>query len=67
MDKSTQLAFQTGKSVVVERCQVCDFQNLEPILFLGYLPPVNRMRHIGDRPHEQSSYRHNYYIVLAVI
>jgi hypothetical protein len=29
---------------------------LEPALFLGYLPPVNQMRRIGDQPAEQPAY-----------
>lgn len=56
MENDVKLAFQTGSSVVVKKCQVCDFQNLESILFLGYLPPVNAMHPIGERPHEQPSY-----------
>src|SRR3989338_1401636 len=43
-------------SKVVEKCQVCDNQKLVPILFLGYLPPVNQMHKIGEKPHEQPSY-----------
>ncbi len=43
-------------SCVVEKCQICDNAKLEPILFLGYLPPVNQMRPIGQKPHEQPSY-----------
>jgi len=43
-------------SMVVEKCQICNNQELEPILFLGYLPPVNTMRPIGQKPHEESSY-----------
>lgn len=54
--KSTASAAGTGGSVVVERCQVCDHPDLESILFLGYLPPVNRMNPIGEKPHEQPSY-----------
>jgi len=46
----------TGSSVVVERCQVCDYPDLESIIFLGYLPPVNRMNAIGEKPHEQPGY-----------
>ncbi len=46
----------TGGSVVVDRCQVCGSAELESVLFLGYLPPVNQMRTIGARPHEQPSY-----------
>lgn len=53
MKKST---FQTESSVVVEKCQVCDNTKLEPILFLGYLPPVNKMCPVGEKPHEQPSY-----------
>ena len=51
-----RLAFGSGSSVVVKRCQICNFQKLSPILFLGYLPPVNTMPKIGMRPAEQPSY-----------
>ncbi len=50
------LAAGTGSSIVVKRCQICDSSDLEPILFLGYLPPVNQMRVIGERPAEQAAY-----------
>src|SRR3989338_357789 len=43
-------------SKVVEKCQICGNENLEPILFLGYLPPVNQMHNVGERLHEQPSY-----------
>ncbi len=56
MKKEYRHAFQTGSSVVVEQCQVCDYADLEPVLFLGYLPPVNQMHPIGARPCEQPSY-----------
>jgi SAM-dependent methyltransferase len=46
----------TGSSVVVDRCQVCDNPDLLSALFIGYLPPVNQMRPIGQRPHEQPAY-----------
>ena len=49
-------AYGTGSSVVIESCQICDNPNLEPILFIGYLPPVNQMWPIGSKPHEQPSY-----------
>ena len=49
-------AYQTGSSIVVESCQICNNAELEPILFLGYLPPVNKMHPVGERPHEQPSY-----------
>ncbi|MFQ5923752.1 MAG: class I SAM-dependent methyltransferase [Anaerolineales bacterium] len=50
------LATGTGSSIVVDRCQVCGHRDLETIVFLGYLPPVNTMHPLGQRPHEQSSY-----------
>jgi hypothetical protein len=49
-------AANTGGSVVVDRCQVCDSRDLEPIIFVGYLPPVNEMPAIGTRPAEQPAY-----------
>lgn len=51
-----KLAAGTGSSVVVEHCQVCADPALVPILFLGYLPPVNQMRTIGEAAHEQPAY-----------
>ena len=56
MTNETKRAAGTGGSVVVERCQVCDSPDLESVLFLGYLPPVNQMRPVGQRPHEQPAY-----------
>ncbi len=46
----------TGTSTVVERCQVCDCEELRSLLFVGYLPPVNTMPTIGARPKEEASY-----------
>ncbi|MCM8811690.1 MAG: adenylyl-sulfate kinase [Candidatus Omnitrophica bacterium] len=31
----------------IDRCQVCSSRELTSVLFVGYLPPVNRMRPIG--------------------
>jgi len=56
MTNASQLAAGSGSSIVVERCQVCDNPDLKPSLFLGYLPPVNQMRLLGERPHEQPAY-----------
>ena len=56
MIRQKKLAAGTGSSVVVERCQVCDSQELESVLFIGYLPPVNTMPAIGTRPAEQPAY-----------
>ena len=54
--RARRLAAGTGGSIVVERCQACDSDELEPVLFVGYLPPVNTMPQIGERPHEQPAY-----------
>jgi len=54
--KKSALSFQTGSSIVVEQCQVCEYQKLEQILFLGYLPPVNAVHAIGKKAKEQPSY-----------
>lgn len=51
-----QHAFKTKSSIVVEQCQICGYTELDDVLFLGYLPPVNSMPPIGQKPQEQSSY-----------
>src|SRR5580765_8978598 len=56
MRSEKRLAAGTGSSLIVDTCQVCDSPDLDPILFLGYLPPVNQMRTIGQRPAEQPAY-----------
>lgn len=56
MTTPVKLSAGTGSSVVVERCQICDSPDLQSILFLGFLPPVNQMRPIGEKPHEQPAY-----------
>jgi hypothetical protein len=56
MQSHTKLAAGTGSSVVVDTCQICDSPDLQTVLFLGYLPPVNQMRPIGSAPHEQPAY-----------
>ena len=50
------LAAGTGSGVVISSCQVCDNPELKHVLFLGYMPPVNQMRFIGQVPEEQPSY-----------
>lgn len=50
------LAAGTGSSIPVERCQVCGQGDLHPVLFLGYMPPVNQMRPIGEPLREQPAY-----------
>ena len=56
MKKQKQLAAGSGGSVVVSECQVCGSTDLESILFLGYLPPVNTMPLIGTPLAEQPAY-----------
>jgi SAM-dependent methyltransferase len=56
MKAKKKLAAGSGGSIVVDRCQVCDSPDLEPILFLGYLPPVNTMPVIGSPLAEQPAY-----------
>jgi hypothetical protein len=56
MTDSIKLSAGTGSSVVVEHCQVCGSTDLKSVLFLGYLPPVNQMRPIGELPREQPAY-----------
>ena len=51
-----KLAAGSGGSIVVDRCQVCDSPDLESLLFLGYLPPVNTMPLIGTALAEQPAY-----------
>ena len=56
MRTQRKLAVGSGGSIVVDRCQVCDSTELESILFLGYLPPVNTMPAIGTALSEQPAY-----------
>lgn len=46
----------TGGSRVVEACQVCASIDLKPIVFLGYLPPVNTMPRLASWLMEQTAY-----------
>lgn len=56
MIETSREIFETASSRVVDRCQVCESSNLDLILFLGYLPPVNTMPKIGSPICEQPSY-----------
>jgi len=40
----------------VPQCQVCSSEKLESVLFLGYLPPVNKLHSINKKPAEQPSF-----------
>lgn len=56
MNTPKKLAAGSGGSIVVDRCQACDTPELESILFLGYLPPVNTMPLVGSPLAEQPAY-----------
>jgi len=43
-------------SRVIDRCQICDGANLESILFVGFMPPVNTMHDVGSIAVEEPSY-----------
>ena len=43
----------SGGSVPVECCQVCGSTQLDDVLSLGYMPPVNQMVGIGQVPRQQ--------------
>jgi SAM-dependent methyltransferase len=43
-------------SRLVQQCQICGSDDLRSVLFIGYLPPVNQMHPIGQRPNEQAAY-----------
>jgi len=46
----------SGHSRVVTSCQVCGGPDLEPVCFAGFLPPVNTMTPVGERPGEQPAF-----------
>ena len=54
--KNIQLSYGTGRSTLIESCQVCYLKNLTPLLFIGFLPPVNTLIKIGTSPNEQPAY-----------
>jgi hypothetical protein len=43
-------------SHAVTNCQICDSSQLKPVVFLGYLPPVNEMIPIGSILEERPSF-----------
>lgn len=54
--RTLPLAIGSGGSVPVTLCQSCGNSKLSSILFLGFLPPVNKLHQIGSTPQEQPSY-----------
>ena len=45
-----------AESYIVTHCQICDNTELERILFLGYLPPVNNFHPLSARPTQEQHY-----------
>ena len=43
-------------SRIIDTCQISSSKNLESILFVGYVPPVNQMRLVEHRPTEETMY-----------
>ena len=43
-------------SKAVTRCQISNSKNLDSLIFLGYLPPVNTLRKIGTTLEEEISF-----------
>ena len=43
-------------SKVVTKCQISNSKNLDSLIFLGYLPPVNTLRKIGTTLEEEISF-----------
>ena len=46
----------TTTSTPLAKCQICGSVQLSPILFLGFIPPVNTMPHVGSVAEEQAAY-----------
>lgn len=56
MQTVSKSTLKTGSSLVVESCQICNSTQLDPVAFLGYLPPVNTMPQLGASPKEEVAY-----------
>lgn len=40
----------------IKACQICNAKNLESVLFVGFIPPVNTMPAVGSVPVEEPAY-----------
>lgn len=56
MAPHARLAAGTNESVIVDACQICNSPQMDSVLFLGYLPPVNQLHTIGQRPAQQPAF-----------
>ena len=45
-----------NSSVSITSCQICNKKQLTPIIFLGFMPPVNQMVDLGSQLQEQAAY-----------
>ena len=43
-------------SIPLSKCQICGSEHLTPVLFLGFIPPVNTMPPVGFVAEEQAAY-----------
>lgn len=43
-------------SRLIKCCQICESKNLESIIFLGYLPPVNHLYSLGDAVEKEDNF-----------
>jgi hypothetical protein len=46
----------TPTSTTLAKCQICGSEHLSPVLFLGFIPPVNTMPPVGSVAEEQTAY-----------
>jgi hypothetical protein len=46
----------SAQSRPIVQCQICQSDRLTPVLFLGYVPPVNTMPPVGERALEQPAF-----------
>jgi len=49
-ERSSMNSYRLKDYGPIDCCQVCDDRDLRSVLFIGYLPPVNRMRPVGGLP-----------------
>jgi SAM-dependent methyltransferase len=47
---------RSAQSRPIIQCQICESERLSPVLFLGYVPPVNTMPSVGERAVEQPAF-----------
>ena len=46
----------TVTSMTIKNCQISNARDLKSIIFLGYLPPVNKLKKINSQLHEDAFY-----------